>query len=54
MEMVNIIAMPGSIPAPNSGSFVEKNKKNISCQIGQADKKKHLKKPFIISVEIPI
>ncbi len=24
MEMVNVKAMPGSIPAPNSGSFVEK------------------------------
>ncbi len=26
--MVNVKAMPGSIPAPNSGSIVEKNKKN--------------------------
>jgi hypothetical protein len=42
MEMVNH-AMPGSIPAPNSGSFVEKTKKNKGSQMGQADKKKHLK-----------
>ncbi len=27
-------AMPGSIPAPNSGSFMEKNKKNIGSQMG--------------------
>jgi hypothetical protein len=27
MEMVNVKAMPGSIPAPNSGSFIEKLKK---------------------------
>jgi hypothetical protein len=26
-------------PAPNSGSFVEKNKKNIGSQMGQTDKK---------------
>jgi hypothetical protein len=32
-------AMPGSIPAPNSGSFVEKNKKNIGSQMGQTDNK---------------
>jgi hypothetical protein len=32
-------AMPGSIPAPNSGSFVEKNKKNIGSQMGQTKKK---------------
>jgi hypothetical protein len=32
-------AMPGSIPAPNSGSFVEKNKENIGSQMGQTDKK---------------
>jgi hypothetical protein len=31
--------MPGSIPAPNSGSFVEKNKKNIGSQMGQTHKK---------------
>jgi hypothetical protein len=42
MEMVNVKAMPGSIPAPNSGSFVEKNRKNIGSQIRQTDKK-HLK-----------
>jgi hypothetical protein len=27
MEMVNVKAMPGMIPAPNSGSIVEKSKK---------------------------
>jgi hypothetical protein len=32
-----IKAMPGLIPAPNSGSFVEK-KKNIGSQMGQTDK----------------
>jgi hypothetical protein len=32
-------AMTGSIPAPNSGSFVEKTKKNICSQMGQTDKK---------------
>jgi hypothetical protein len=32
-------AIPGSIPAPNSGSFVEKNKKNISSQMGRTNKK---------------
>jgi hypothetical protein len=37
MEMVNVKAMPGSIPAPNSGSFVEKKEKNIGSQIGQTD-----------------
>ncbi len=42
MEMVNVKAMPESIPAPNSGSFIEK-KKNIGSQMGQTDKK-HLKK----------
>ncbi len=36
--------MPGSIPAPNFGSFVEKNKKNIGSQMGQTDKKTFLKK----------
>jgi hypothetical protein len=30
--------MPGSIPAPNSGSFMEKEE-NIGSQIGQTDKK---------------
>jgi hypothetical protein len=30
--------MPGLIPTPNSGSFVE-NKKNIGSQMGQTDKK---------------
>jgi hypothetical protein len=35
--------MPGSIRAPNSGSFVEKNKKNIGSQMGQTDKKKFKK-----------
>jgi hypothetical protein len=39
MEMVNVKAIPGSIPAPNSGSIMEKNKKNISSQMGQTDKK---------------
>jgi hypothetical protein len=38
-------AMPGSILAPNSGSFVEKNKKNIGSQMGQTGKK-HFKKYF--------
>ncbi len=39
MEMFNIKAMPGSIPAPNSGSFVVKNKKkNLSSQMGQTDR----------------
>jgi hypothetical protein len=41
MEMVNVKAMPGSIPAPNSGSFIEKNK-NIGSQTT-----KHLKKMLI-------
>jgi hypothetical protein len=40
-------AMPGSIPAPNSGLFIrkekEKNKKNIGSQMGQTDKKHFLK-----------
>jgi hypothetical protein len=35
MEMVNVKAMPGSIPALNSGSIVEKNKKNIGSQWGK-------------------
>jgi hypothetical protein len=35
-------AMPGSIPAPNSGSFME-NKKNIGSQMGQTDKIKNQK-----------
>jgi hypothetical protein len=36
--------MPGSIPAPNSGSFVEKkNKKNIGSKMGQTDQKKTFK-----------
>ncbi len=30
--------MPGSIPAPNSGSFME-NYENIGSQMGQTDKK---------------
>jgi hypothetical protein len=41
MEMVNFKAMPGSIPAPNSGSIMEKNKKNKGSQMGQTDIKKH-------------
>jgi hypothetical protein len=32
-------ANPGLIPAPNSGSFVEKNRKNMGSQMGQTDKK---------------
>jgi hypothetical protein len=40
MEMVTDKAMIGSISAPNSGSFVEKN---IGSKMGQTDKK-HLKK----------
>jgi hypothetical protein len=32
--------MPGWIPAPNSGSFVEKN---IGSQMGQTDKKHFFK-----------
>ncbi len=54
MEMVNIKAMPGLIPAPNSGSFVEKIRKNIGSQMGQTDKK-HLKNKTshdIVSAEI--
>jgi hypothetical protein len=35
MEMVNVKAMPGSIPAPNSGSIMEKNKKKILVAKGQ-------------------
>jgi hypothetical protein len=35
--------MPGLIPAPNSGSFMEKYK-NIGRQMGQTDKKIFLKK----------
>jgi hypothetical protein len=35
-------AMPGSIPAPNSGSFEEI--KNIGSQMGQTGKKNILKK----------
>jgi hypothetical protein len=41
-------AMPGLIPAPNSGSFVEKNKKNIGCQMGQTDKKNILKNIVVL------
>jgi hypothetical protein len=37
--MVKVKAMPGLIPAPNSGSLVEKNKKNIGSQMRQTDKK---------------
>ncbi len=40
--MVNAKAMPGLIPAPNSGSIVEK-KKNIGSQMGQTDKKLQLR-----------
>jgi hypothetical protein len=40
MEMVNVKAMPGSIPTPNSGSILEKKiRKNIGSQMGQTDKK---------------
>ncbi len=39
MDMVNVKAMPGSIPAPNSGSFVEKIRKNIGSQRGKLTKK---------------
>jgi hypothetical protein len=43
--------MPGTIPAPNSGSYVEKNKKNIGSQIWQINKKTHFnvtkEKPYI-------
>jgi hypothetical protein len=38
MEMINVKAMPGSIPAPNSGLIMEK-KKNIGSQMGQNNKK---------------
>jgi hypothetical protein len=38
MEMVNIKTMLGLIPAPKSGSLMEKNKK-IGSQMGQTDKK---------------
>ncbi len=41
MEMINVTAMPGTIPAPNSGSIMEKNK---GSQMGQTDKKTFLKK----------
>jgi hypothetical protein len=43
--MVNVKAMPGSIPAPNSGSLGEKIRKNIGSQMGQTDSK-ILKKAF--------
>jgi hypothetical protein len=51
MEMVNVKAMPGLIPAPNSGSIMEKTKnykKNIVSQMGQTDKKtlKTIKHPL--------
>jgi hypothetical protein len=45
MDMVNVITMPGLIPGPNSGSFIE-NKKNIGSQMGQTDKKTFKKKKF--------
>jgi hypothetical protein len=38
--------MPGSIPAPNSGSFMEKYE-NIGSQMGQTDKKKYKKKLLV-------
>ncbi len=38
MEMVNVKAMPRSIPAPSSGSFLEKYKKNIGSQMMQTKK----------------
>jgi hypothetical protein len=38
--MVNVNAMPGLIPAPNSGSIIKKNKKNICSHMGQTDKKR--------------
>jgi hypothetical protein len=39
MEMVNVKAMPGSIPAPNSGSFVEKVRKIKVAKRGKPTKK---------------
>jgi hypothetical protein len=36
MEMFNVKAMPGLIPASNSGSIMEKT---IGSQMGQTDKK---------------
>jgi hypothetical protein len=39
MEMVNVKAMPGSIPAPNSGSFMEKIKNIYVARWGKPTKK---------------
>jgi hypothetical protein len=36
--------IPGSIPAPNSGSIMEKNKKNIGSQMGKTNKRKNKRK----------
>ncbi len=50
MEMVNVKALPGSIPTPNSGSIMEKKiRKNLGSQMGQTDKK-HKKKTFLTAV----
>jgi hypothetical protein len=38
MEMVNVKAMPGSIPAPNSGPIMEKIRRNKGSQMGQTEK----------------
>jgi hypothetical protein len=47
MEMVNVKAMPRSIPAPNSGSIMEKKiRKNIGSQMGKTTKKNILEFVF--------
>jgi hypothetical protein len=38
MEVVNVKAMPGSIPAPNSGTIMEKNKKIYVAKWGKPTK----------------
>ncbi len=37
--MVNVKAMPGLIPAPNSGSFAEKKRKTKAAKWGKPSKK---------------
>ncbi len=46
MEMVNVKAMPGSIPAPNSGSIVEKKIRKIQVAKWGKLTKNHLKKNY--------
>jgi hypothetical protein len=46
--------MPGSIPAPNSGSIMEKIRKMLVAKWGKPTKKKHFKKDCAVSIPLKL